>query len=241
MNYSAEEKMMHKVMMTVYESGIPMNFKGSMVLKACLVEAGYLKETRHTVDIDGNWCSDELPSEKQMVESLQRAMDNHGIELDVNLFRMYGDGRSAGFELNDRNTGEMIFSMDVDVNRPVSEIVTYEVEGIKFRGVSVSQMIADKLSVVSSDKVFRRIKDFIDLYYLSQVISFEKKDIEQALSVTGAVLGNFDGIIHRKEELKHSYEKFRFEGDVQKPLFDEVYDSVEKYIEDFLPFCPPKR
>ena len=54
MNITAEEKLMYDVMKAIYDSGIPVNFKGSMVLKACLMEAGYLEETRHTVDIDAN-------------------------------------------------------------------------------------------------------------------------------------------------------------------------------------------
>ena len=45
---------MYSVMKAVYDSGIPISFKGSMVLKACLFEAGFLDETRHTVDIDEN-------------------------------------------------------------------------------------------------------------------------------------------------------------------------------------------
>lgn len=58
MNMTAEEKTMYEVMKSIYDSRIPISFKGSMVLKACLFEAGYSDETRHTVDIDANWNSD---------------------------------------------------------------------------------------------------------------------------------------------------------------------------------------
>ena len=109
MKLSAEEKMMYKVMKALYDYGIPVNFKGSMVLKACLME--------------------------------------------------------AGFELNDKSTGELIFTMDIDVNRPDVPTQMYEIEGVRFRGVSPRQMIADKVSVISKDKVFRRIKDVVDMYY----------------------------------------------------------------------------
>ena len=70
MTVSAEEKLMYQVMKAVYDSGIPVSFKGSMVLKACLLEADYDEETRHTVDIDANWVSDTPPSAQQMVDSL---------------------------------------------------------------------------------------------------------------------------------------------------------------------------
>ena len=52
MAITAVEKLMYQVMKAIFDSGIPVSFKGSMVLKACLLEAGYDEETRHTVDID---------------------------------------------------------------------------------------------------------------------------------------------------------------------------------------------
>ena len=235
MNLSAEEKIMYEVMMAIYDSGIPMNFKGSMVLKACLVEAGYSEDTRHTTDIDGNWYSDVLPSGEQMVESLQNALARNNIGLNVSIYRMYGEGRSAGFELSDDSTGEILFSMDIDVNRPVASTKIYEIEGIRFLGVSPSQMIADKVSVLSTDKVFRRIKDVVDLYYISKVFTFNKSDIVQTLKDTGRSMDSFNGFLHRPDDLRHSYDKFRFAGDINKPSFDDVYLTVKEFIHDILP------
>ena len=235
MNITAEEKLMYQVMKAIFESGIPISFKGSMVLKACLIEAGYDEETRHTVDIDANWNSDTFPTGEQMTNSLQNALEKNNINLDVNIYRMYGDGRSAGFELSDKNTGEIYFTMDIDVNRPLAPTKIYEVEEFRFRGVSPYQMIADKLSVVSTDKIFRRIKDLVDLYYISKTFDFDKTEILQTLEDSGRTLDTFDGFLHRTEELKHSYDKFRFVGGVNKPLFDEVYEEVKSYIREVLP------
>ena len=41
MQITAEEKWMYSAKKAIYDSGIPIDFKGSMVLKACLIEAGY--------------------------------------------------------------------------------------------------------------------------------------------------------------------------------------------------------
>lgn len=235
MHLTAEEKMMYAVMKAIYDSAIPVSFKGSMVLKACLMEAGYLEDTRHTVDIDANWNSDTPPTGAQMVESLQKALIRSGIDLKVSIFRAYGEGRSAGFELKDRDTDEVLFSMDIDVNRPIPPTKIYEVEGLRFRGVSVSQMIADKVSAISTDKVFRRVKDIVDLYYMSRVFSFDKEDILQTMENSGKSLDRFHGFLHKPMELKHAYEKFRFEGGVFKPPFEEVYRAVKAYIRDVLP------
>lgn len=234
MRLTAEERVMYEVMTAIYESGIPMNFKGSMVLKACLAEAGYLEDVRHTVDIDGNWYSTVAPTEEQMVESIQNALREKNIELDVSLYRMYGEGRSAGFELANHSTGEVLFTMDIDVNRPFAATKVYEIEEIKFRGLSVIQMLADKVSSVSTDKVFRRIKDVVDLYYFSKVFEFDKNGVQQALHDSGRTLDSFDAFLNRSEELRHSYEKFRFAGDINKPTFDDVYHAVKEYIKDIL-------
>ena len=208
MNITAEEKLMYEVMKAVYESGIPVNFKGSMVLKACLLEAGYTEDTRHTVDIDANWFSDTPPTGEQLTASLQRAIADSGIDLIVHLFRMYGEGRSAGFELADRNTGEIIFTIDMDVNRPAQETKVYEVAGMCFCGVSPVHMIADKLVVVSSRKVFRRIKDVVDLYYLSHVFTFDRESVLETIRKSEKNLDSFHGFLHQSDDLRHAYEKF---------------------------------
>ena len=206
-----------------------------MVLKACLLEAGYSEETRHTVDIDANWNSDTPPSAEQMVESLQCALNDSGIDLSVRLYRMYGEGRSAGFELTDRSTDEILFSIDIDVNRPIPPTKMYEVAGLRFCGVAPKQIIADKVAVVSTDKVFRRVKDVVDLYYLSKVFDFNRDDIIQVLKNSGRRVDNFHGFLYRIDELRHSYEKFRFTGGIDKPPFEAVYFAVKSYIKDVLP------
>ena len=195
---------MYDVMKAIYDSGIPVNFKGSMVLKACLMEAGYPEETRHTVDIDANWYSDTPPTAEQMVESLQNAISKSGIDLNVSIYRMYGEGRSAGFELSDSESGEVLFTMDVDVNRPVSPTKIYEAAGIRFRGVAPIQMISDKVAAISTDKVLRRIKDVVDLYYISHVIPFDRASVLDTLKNSGRELESFSGFLHRPEELRHS-------------------------------------
>lgn len=230
-----EEELMYQVMKAVYDSGIPASFKGSMVLKACLLEAGYPEETRHTVDIDANWNSDTPPTAEQMVDSLRDAISKSGIDLDIDLYRMYGEGRSAGFELTDRASGEILFTMDMDVNRPVPSTQIYQIDEIRFRGVSPIQMISDKVSVVSTDKVFRRIKDVVDLYYLSKVFSFDHDAVMHTLENNGKTLDSFNGFLNRYDDLRHSYDKFRFTGDVSKPPFDEMYKAVKEYIKSVLP------
>ncbi len=226
MNITAEEKLMYGVMKAIYDSGIPINFKGSMVLKACLIEAGYPEETRHTVDIDANWYTVMPPTAEQMVESLQKAISKSGINLKVSIYRMYGEGRSAGFELSDGDSSEVLFTMDIDVNRPTTPTKIYEVAGVRFCGVAPIQMISDKITAISTDKVFRRIKDVVDLYYISHVIPFDRSAVLENIKNSGRDLESFNSFLYHSEELRHAYEKFRFTGDVSKPSFKEIYRTV---------------
>lgn len=235
MRITAEEKLMYEVMKAIYDSGIPVDFKGAMVMKACLMEAGYTEDIRHTVDIDANWYSDVPPTAEQMEESLTAALRRSDIGLSVRLYRMYGEGRSAGFELKDSDTDETLFTMDMDVNRPVQPTQIYDVAGLRFRGISPSQMLADKISAISTDKVFRRIKDVVDLYYLSQVFELDRTALKQTLKNSSRTLQGFDGFLHKSDDLKHAYGKFRLTGDVSKPPFEEVYESVKSYIKELLP------
>ena len=235
MNITKDEKQMYQVMKAIYESGIPICFKGSMVLKACLNEAGYSNEVRRTVDIDANWNSAEPPTAAQLVASLQSALDCNNLPIDVRIYRMYGESRSAGFMLTDRTTGAELFSMDLDVNRPMPETRLYEIAGLTFRGISPTQMIADKLSVVSTDIVFRRVKDVIDLYYISKAFPFRKEAILQTLKNSGRSLGCFDGFQKYPDELRYAYNKFRVGNGIEKPPFEEVYLTVKAYINDVLP------
>lgn len=235
MEYRGIEQEMYKVMSAVCDSGIPIDFKGAMVLHAYLYENGYSGEgIRPTKDIDANWISDTPPTMEQITSSLQKAIDDKDIDLVIKPFRSYGEGRSAGFDFMDKDTSNVVFTMDMDVNRPESGLRLYEVGEFKFYGVVVEQMLADKISVVSSDKVFRRIKDVIDLYYLSKCCEIKTKDIKSVLERTNRKMSDFNAFLNRKEELEHSYSKFRFDGDMEKPNFEKVYDAVNKYISDFI-------
>lgn len=235
MRITEEEKLMYGVMKAIYDSGIPVDFKGAMVLKACLMEQGYPEDIRHTVDIDANWYSDTPPTAEQLVQSIQDALHKGGIDLEVKLYRMYSEGMSAGFEFAEPSTGEAMFSMDMDVNRPAPPTKIYQTADFRFRGVAVEQMLADKVMAVSSDKVFRRIKDVVDLYYLSKAFVFDSAGVRQILSDSGRTLESFSGFLHRSGDLRHAYEKFRFAGDVEKPPFEEVYRAVRAYIGEMLP------
>lgn len=235
MDISIEERTMYRIMKAIYESGIPISFKGSMVLKALLIESGYSENTRHTVDIDGNWFSSTAPSLEMIRKSLQKAVDKADIPLNAVVYREYGEHQSAGIRFLRKGKGDILFRMDLDVNKPYRESKIYHIENITFSGLTPNNILADKISVASSEKIFRRIKDLIDLYYLSHVIGYDYTEIVKIIEASGRQLGDFDGLLNRKDDLAHSYDKFKFEGGVDKPPFNDIYDAVRNYLKPFLP------
>ena len=70
---------------------------------------------------------------------------------------------------------------------------------------------------------------------MSKVFEFDRDAVLQTLEDTGRRLESFDGFLNRLDELQHAYTKFRFSGDINKPSFDEVYNSVKTYIGSILP------
>ena len=69
-----------------------------------------------------------------MTEKLQKAFEENKINLAVNMYRRYeGKRRSAGFELAKKKTGEVLFSMDIDVNRTALSTKIYEIDKICFQ------------------------------------------------------------------------------------------------------------
>ena len=227
------ETLMYQVMTAIYKSGIPIDYKGSMVLRAFLSDADF-EAMRHTRDMDANWISDKEPTSAQMTSSIQRAMDSVGLDVTVRQFREHGDGKSAGFEFFLPDQTEAAAYMDMDVNRPSYMSCVYEIGEFVFRGAVVEQMIADKLSALSGDKIFRRSKDLLDMYYISKVCELDVAKVNDALVKVGREIGAFDGLVDRIDELRHAYDKFKVDGDVEKPDFDTVFGAVVKYIEPFI-------
>lgn len=73
------------------------------------------------------------------------------------------------------------------------------------------------------------------MYYFSKVFNFDSASVLQTLKNSERTLDTFYDFLYRNDDLKHSYEKFRFSGDANKPPFEDVYKSVKEYIKDILP------
>jgi hypothetical protein len=89
-------------------------------------------------------------------------------------------------------------------------------------GVTATDIIADKVHVISSHKIFRRAKDLIDLSALIQCIEVNLHDIYADLrSKRRSLAENFSDFLSRKTDLEHAFNKLT--GISNKPSFNEIY------------------
>jgi hypothetical protein len=108
----------------------------------------------------------------------------------------------------------------------------YQFGNVTFQGVTPDNVLADKISVIASDKVFRRTKDLIDVYALSHCVSVKTADIHGIWKRESRIIGRFDAFCNRQDELRHAYDKLRRID--TKPEFDKIYSCLFKFLQPFI-------
>lgn len=218
---------LYRVMEELSNAGVPIVFKGAMVLNLAIRDNNPSKVERVTRDIDGDWVG-ELPTMKEMEKALRNAVRKVDASLDVQANRVFGERKSAGFKIINEN-GEKIASIDLSVrqNRFCRPYISY-VNGVSIEGASLSKMLADKLYAISSDNVCRRMKDVLDIYVISFVTQIDADELRQIWKETGRELGDFKAYRTHPEELGEAYDKMK--GIKNKPDFIEIYNQVSDVI-----------
>jgi hypothetical protein len=145
--------------------------------------------------------------------------------------REYGSGKSAGIWILSKGTGDRLFEIDISIS-PVIGSKTYYYGEAAICGVVPDAVLCDKISVLSGDKIFRRVKDIYDVYALACCVEVHTTSIYSALEKAGRVLDDFHAFIHRRQDLEHAYT--RLKGIVGKPEFCEVYPYLEAFLTPFI-------
>lgn len=216
-----KEKIMYSIMNAL--SKLPIVFKGSMVTSIILNKNGFDSFRRETIDIDANWMGTAENMDK-LSKHLNTALSNIGISAEP--YRDYGPGRSAGF--NFYQNGELVTKMDMDIGRKIAERQSFSIFEYSFFGVTPDQIITDKLCAISTDKVFRRMKDVVDLYALSSCCRVKINDIYKIKDQTEKKMEDFSAFLSREKDLEHAYEKM---GRMNiKPPFEDVYGMVRELV-----------
>ena len=106
---------LYNVMEELSKAGVPIVFKGAMVLNLAIRNNNPSKVERATRDIDGDWVG-EGPTMKEMEKALQSAVKKVDSALNVQISRVFGERKSAGFRIVNEN-GEKIASIDLSVRQ----------------------------------------------------------------------------------------------------------------------------
>lgn len=226
MKINEQEKQLYEIISTLSGSNLPLVFKGALILKAAINDS---QINRHTYDIDCDWISNP-PTSQELERKLNEVISTTIPSVSFKLTRDYIVGkRSAGFDIYKDN--ELISEMDMSISSS-SPSSKYYFGEIEFVGYSIENIIADKTTVLSSNKIFRRTKDFLDIYSVLTVCQINKRNITNIIKSKERTVGDFDSFFNRKEDLKHSFELLK--GVINKPDFDIAYNLVSKYVEGFL-------
>lgn len=218
---------LYRVMEELSNAGVPIVFKGALVLNLAIRENNPSKVERATRDIDGDWVG-ELPTMEEMEKALRNAVIKIDPSLDVQTNRVFGERKSAGFKIINQNE-EKIASIDLSVrqNRFCRPYISY-VNGVSIEGASLSKMLSDKIYAISGENVCRRVKDVLDIYVISFVTQIDTDELYQIWKETGRELGDFKAYKTHCKELNEAYNKMK--GIKNKPDFNEVYDQVSEVI-----------
>jgi hypothetical protein len=221
---------MYRILGAVSAMGAPIVFKGALITKLVLSEAGYAFAERQTKDIDANWVG-EPPSMQGLVNAINQALASLGEGFVAIATREYTKRRTAGLSVINATTGKEAVSMDIDI-WPVNESRIYYYGEIGIRGVLPAEILADKVSVLSGRYIFRRAKDLFDVYALAHCARITTSEIYDIQKAKGQEVGAFTEFCTRRQDVEHAYAMLR--GIENKPSFDEVYTYLERFVSPFM-------
>lgn len=218
---------LYNVMEEMANAGVPIVFKGAMVLNLAIRDNNPSKVERATRDIDGDWIG-ELPTMEEMEKALRNAVKKVDSSMDVQANRVFGERKSAGFRIVNEN-GEKVAGVDLSVrqNRFCRPYISY-VNGVSIKGASVLKMLSDKVYAVSGEQVCRRMKDILDIYVLSFITEIDAGGVYRIWEETGRKPGDFEAFRTKSAELKEAYDKMK--GVKNKPDFIDVYTRVSNVV-----------
>ncbi len=188
--------------------GNKMILKGGSVLISKMIENSRLDLYRKTTDLDihcdkrGVWID--------FYTNIESILNNNNIGYVYKIIDRRSTKKgldtsdSLKFELYDSNMGTKI-NFKIDMNIKSNTIITCDYSPIlKMNTYDALTMISDKIVVISSQKIFRRVKDLYDLCVIISLYDLKYSDVMQHIKVkhNGAELRNmltqenFDAIEH---------------------------------------------
>lgn len=211
-----EEIILYEILKCLAQSDLPIIFKGALLTKLLVKDSKYNIE-RMTYDIDADWNGDLLTLE-QLELKLNNIITSKLNNIKLKSFRNYGEGKSAGFDILQNEKKIASFDLDMRKNKYYK---LYEIDGINFYGSSIDKIYSDKIYVLSTNLIFRRTKDLIDLLLLTSVSDINVDEVNRISNEKNKPIDCFDALYNRKDEIEHAYNLLNRVKN--KPPFEDVY------------------
>ena len=224
------EQLMYRILGIISAANTPIVFKGALIKNLVLAEHGYNEIYRETTDIDCNWTATP-PSMDILVDTINQSLGDMQNEYYATAERAYGEKKSAGINIISKITDAEVALMDISMKPVIGSRIYYYGE-TEIRGVLANEILADKISVLSKQIIFRRAKDIIDVYALSHCVKVQTAEIfEIYKNNSSREVGKFAEFLAQRLDVEHAYNKlYGVEG---KPPFDEVYSYLVKFVQPF--------
>ena len=219
------EEILYEIIGIINDTNLPIIFKGALVLNAACSSS---EISRSTSDIDGDWVGTP-PSADEIETKLNNIFCKAMPDISFVKTRDYIIGkRSAGFNI--LQNGIVISKIDLSICAS-SPSQTYNYAQVEFVGYNLNNILADKTSVLSSRKIFRRIKDFVDIYSILTTNDIFLEDVKKVLLQKNRKLDSFNEFYNNQHDLKRAYDLLK--GVINKPDFYDVYTVLDKYVKGF--------
>lgn len=217
-------------------------FGSEFILKGGLSLLSALKEenkdlTRYTIDADLHWLQEE--SWHPFVDSLEELLNKNarwGFVYKITKLRELKNGSSSvSLEALSDDGLSFKFKFDMNIGSCYPGLVeerTLLNSNYSMKMYSLEAMLADKLKVLSSQKIYRRCKDLYDIYvlsYLKEFVLSEVVCISKAKNYTDQMVGPHFLGEGSLDDIAHAYSKLQL---LNKPDFDVV---VRRVIDFTLP------
>lgn len=223
MKYAPNQNVLYEIIGILSEADLPLVFKGANVTNILLKQSNS-PYTRRTTDIDSSW-KGKNPTTEGIESLLKSALKPYGYTVEK-IRELKGKQVSAGFRV--LKDGIPVTKMDIDIHN-VKQCEKYSIGTVEFIGVTAEEIIADKLCAVSNEHVYRRSKDLMDIYSLTEALNINMNDVIESINFSNHKLGSFGELALNKEKIFEAYSNLKVSN---KPDFDEVYECVLNYAKD---------
>lgn len=207
--------------------------KGGTVLISRVIDNNRQDLFRRTSDIDIH-CTSYVYWE-HFCNEIELILNKAGTGYRYKIVKRRGDTKpstisdSLHFDvirLYDNQTARIKIDMNVKSNEMVELDFSNSLGMYTF---SVQTSIADKVKVVSSPQIFRRIKDVYDLAVYATLYSVSYCDLLRAIEKKYPSIELVNMFIPQNmNDLQHAYDKF--DGIINKPAFGDLYTICARFL-----------